>query len=352
MAPTASSSEQRITWDSGSAYDFFASLIVLHQPDSFGLRRAWAAGVRNRVAPEVRESLRYIAQIVSIPSHLLLAMKEPKDAASVLDQVCRLDADEVVAALADPAVVRTEVLANAKRTGRYLDTHVEELIEYSKTACVAPLSRSEAALHFDMFVRAEQYGREIQQALTEYYDRFFREEEERTKPVVTSALRRAQNAAKRQPVVDLVEELSGGLRMEELYTSSRVILVPAFWAGPLVFYGIVDDDVPIVIFSARPRSVSLVPGQLVPDSLHLALQALADQSRLRILKLVAAGPLTQAEIARELRLRPPTITHHLRILRRANLIRLTESRTGAKRYSVRSTELKSLPERLFGFVGM
>jgi hypothetical protein len=40
-----------ITWDSGTAYDLFVSLRVLHEPDKFDLRASWAAGVRSRSLP-------------------------------------------------------------------------------------------------------------------------------------------------------------------------------------------------------------------------------------------------------------------------------------------------------------
>ena len=90
----------------------------------------------------------------------------------------------------------------------------------------------------------------------------------------------------------------------------------------------------------------------MPDSLTRSLQAVSDQTRLRILKLLAHSPRTQIEIARELRLRPPTITHHLKILRLANLVRLTESAEGEKRYDVRSSRLREIADDLVAFVGV
>ena len=39
-----------IRWSLGTAYDLFASLHVLHHPERFGLRPAWAAGVRSRLS--------------------------------------------------------------------------------------------------------------------------------------------------------------------------------------------------------------------------------------------------------------------------------------------------------------
>ena len=44
----AQSQSPQLTWDIGTAYDFFMSLEVLHHPDDYGLRASWAAGVRSR----------------------------------------------------------------------------------------------------------------------------------------------------------------------------------------------------------------------------------------------------------------------------------------------------------------
>ena len=39
-----------LLWDIGTAYDMFISLDVLHNPDKFGLRGAWAAASPSIVA--------------------------------------------------------------------------------------------------------------------------------------------------------------------------------------------------------------------------------------------------------------------------------------------------------------
>jgi hypothetical protein len=44
---------------------------------------------------------------------------------------------------------------------------------------------------------------------------------------------------------------------------------------------------------------------------------MSDSTLLSILRSVGETPMTQAEIVRKLRLRPPTISHHLKSLRRA-----------------------------------
>src|SRR5690606_25511350 len=57
MDPTV---EKRIKWDIGTAYDFFISLWVLHEPEHLGLRGSWAAGVRSRLPAPERELLQRV----------------------------------------------------------------------------------------------------------------------------------------------------------------------------------------------------------------------------------------------------------------------------------------------------
>ena len=84
-----------------------------------------------------------------------------------------------------------------------------------------------------------------------------------------------------------------------------------------------DEETALFVYGARPADMSLVPGELVPDALYQALKALADPTRLRILRYLSDEPLAPAQLARRLRLRPPTVIHHLDALRLARLVIVT-----------------------------
>jgi ArsR family transcriptional regulator len=49
-------------------------------------------------------------------------------------------------------------------------------------------------------------------------------------------------------------------------------------------------------------------------------KAIADETRQRILSLLQAGELNESDIVEHIHLTQPTISHHLAILRRANLV--------------------------------
>ena len=77
-----------------------------------------------------------------------------------------------------------------------------------------------------------------------------------------------------------------------------------------------------------PTAPSARPTPLTPPlSLVRLHRALGDETRLRILKLLASRDLYLTEIAQQLDLSKPTIKHHLAQLRAAGLVTITESGT-------------------------
>ena len=81
-----------------------------------------------------------------------------------------------------------------------------------------------------------------------------------------------------------------------------------------------------------------------PPLLRLT-RGLADENRLRILRLLAKGPLTFTEIVAELPLAKSTVHYHLVLLRAAGLIRLNVQGTHSD-YSLRTSALRQLDELL------
>ena len=75
---TESTSSADILWDSGTAYELFISLHVLHEPDSFGIRPSYAAGVRSRIPAVERKLLEDIYPFSGVPLKWLHSLPAPK----------------------------------------------------------------------------------------------------------------------------------------------------------------------------------------------------------------------------------------------------------------------------------
>jgi DNA-binding transcriptional ArsR family regulator len=97
--------------------------------------------------------------------------------------------------------------------------------------------------------------------------------------------------------------------------------------------------------------MSAIPGGVLPDGLLNALKALADPTRLKILRYIAQGPHTPSKLAKRLRLRAPTVTHHLNELRLAGLVNMTMDGQ-EKKYTARFEALQGIFTTLQEFLKM
>jgi DNA-binding transcriptional ArsR family regulator len=125
---------------------------------------------------------------------------------------------------------------------------------------------------------------------------------------------------------DLIEATTGGVRYLPEPGISRVVLGPSYFSRPYNFLMSARDwrffGYPVADSALGPSDALTPPLALV--RLH---RALGDETRLRILKLLASRDLYLTEIAQLLELSKPTIKHHLAHLRSAGLVTITESGT-------------------------
>jgi DNA-binding transcriptional ArsR family regulator len=332
-------------WDSGTAYDFIVSLHVLHDPAGFGLRPSWAAGVRSRLSQENRKVLEASIHIVGIPFHWLYSLPNPKDAQSALWSLHQMPAEKRLPALTfysgrDPVFIET--LMGVAERGTWGEKEAEIVKQVfqaehpgkKKTKYLEPL--------LDAWARSSEFGEQLLDALEAYYQSFFAEEERNIQPALEKELHNAKELAESLPLPDLFENLSQGVEFSEILHAPELIMIPSYWSSPIIFYGVVNENRKAVLFGARPANVSLVPGEVVPDAMLRVLKAVADPTRLRILRYLSEEKLTQAELARRLRLRAPTLTHHLRTLRLAGLVHLQVVSHSEQRYTARLEAIQGM----------
>jgi DNA-binding transcriptional ArsR family regulator len=348
-------------WDWGTAYDLFVSLAVLHDPSYFGVRGAWAAGVRARLPAPERETLEQSQVLGQVPFHWIYSLPEPKDGASVLWALEQLPPAERLPALTLapewPLGEAVSILKDvaARETWNEADREALRAVYHCpppRTEAKEAPSARELPRILDLWAHAEDFGERYLEALRAYQEAFFAEEERRIRPALQEALSRAQELAGRLELLDLLEELSQGLRFDERPGAPELVLVPSFWCTPLIFFGNVFEEREAWLFGARPPNASLVPGEVVPDALLRTLKALSDPTRLRILHYLSAEPMAPAKLARRLRLRAPTVTHHVKTLRLAGLVQLFVGEDKeTKRYATRPETVAAAFSSLQAFLG-
>ncbi len=343
----------QLTWNYGTAFDLFASLHVLHEPARFGVRPSWAAGVRSRLSSEHRETLEQAEAAFWIPLHWLLSLDDPRDSVAALRALRRIPAGERLAALAlrpnlPPGVA--EIYQDVAANGTWEPDDLEALRAAYQAQGSAPRSKVLEA-RLSVWAQAKSFGERYLQALQSYQDVFFAEEEKRIRSVLREAVEAAQERADQIPVEALIEELSSGVRLENEFDWQELVLVPSYWISPLVVFEKLGEDKELFLFGARPADASLVPGKVVPDGMLRTIKTLGDPTRLRILRYLAQESITPAELARRLRLRAPTVTHHLNLLRLAGLVYLTLGDQGKRRYEARPEAVDEAFEILHAFLG-
>lgn len=342
----------RLVWDWGTAYDLFMSLRVLYNPTRFGLRAAWAAGVRSRLPTAARDLLEQASACIRVPFHWVHSLPDPKDGATILWSLRQIPlAERLLSLLLRPETPAelSEVVRGviAKRSWNKADRK-------ALRAAYRHLDESptkEGLTHIlDWCVRPEEFGERYLSALRVYQEVFFAEEEARIRSTLQRALAEAQNMAQRLSLTDLLGELSQGLHLASLPEAPELVLIPSFWSTPLIIYGLASPERAFFMFGARPVDASLVPGEVVPDALVQVFKALSSSTRLRILRYLAVETLTPAQLARRLRLRAPTVTHHLHALRLAGLVHLTLEEGKEQYYAARSERIAETLSALAEFL--
>ena len=147
-----------------------------------------------------------------------------------------------------------------------------------------------------------------------------------------------------------VEQATNGIRLAPETRVRRVVLAPSYFSRPynsltrvgqtqLICYPLADD--------ALDSAERLTP----PASAIRLYRALGDESRLRILRLLADRDRYLTEIATELELSKPTVSHHLAQLRSAGLVTVTQQGS-LSYYTLRRERIREAGPELSSYLAL
>ncbi|MBE0408790.1 MAG: helix-turn-helix transcriptional regulator [Anaerolineales bacterium] len=346
----------KLIWDNGTAYDMFASLHVLHNPDRYGLRRSWAAGVRSRLPEDERKFIEEAVTFLHYPLTWIHSLPQPKDGETVLWSLGQIPASERLPKLdlsGDTPEELEQILREVSQRGNFEDKDIRALREIWQARKIPGSVKSSNEMittSLKWWSRPTEFGERYLGALRAYQQVFFSEEEAHIKQSLSQAIEKAKEKQKRMVLEDLLEDLSQGVWFTALRDIEELVLAPSYWSSPLVAIRKLNATSLVIMFGARPPGESLIPGEMVPEQLLRALKSLADPTRMRILRYLKGKPHSPAELARRLRLRAPTVSHHLNALRLAGLVQIILEPSGERRYSARKGAVTATIQNLREFL--
>jgi DNA-binding transcriptional ArsR family regulator len=148
------------------------------------------------------------------------------------------------------------------------------------------------------------------------------------------------------PPEAVVELVTNGIFVEPTSEPLTVTLVPQYHQRPYN-HDATEQDGLIILY---PADICPAPTDLPPPGLLRLTHALSDESRLRMLRVLADTSWTLSELARYIGLSQPTVHHHLVQLRAAGLVRVHFLTSGSHRYSLRPHALDQLRDQLAGYL--
>ncbi|HET9494919.1 MAG TPA: helix-turn-helix transcriptional regulator [Chloroflexia bacterium] len=351
--------KQALEWDYGTAYEAIYSLHTILRPKEHGVPAPWAAGVRKRLSGPAQADLKALfsppfGYLAYSPLHLVLEMDQPKTVERFLDRVQAIPDDEFTQRAHLPLVGNDnlERLINKGVNRKPVsDTDVEEYRHLIVQGGRVPPTAAEVRRFFSDVADPANTKKRWLALLREYQAVFFSEEEKRARPVLEKMLEQGQKLSRSMSVPDLIEKLSNGVTISPELDLKRLVLVPSIWLHPFSMRFEPADRELFFTWGAHPPGYRLVPGESVPDDALLVLRALGDPTRLRLLRLLATEPRSPQSLAIELKLSLPTVSHHIRELRVAGLIRLEIAGKGREsRYTVRWPSAERAFKQLEEFV--
>lgn len=262
----------------------------------------WAAGVREALPPGFEAECKAILKTTNVPLNLLLPM-----------------------------------LCPVKDSLAGLRTWVEALSLGELYELVAPYLSEGSKMPQDWVTTRETWLRLI----TAWDEAYFRH----LNPVVLQTLRADAEARQRLvgqiPPGELIERTTGGLVLEAPpeIPVGQVLLIPQYHSRPL---NLIEHVRGLVVF-LYPVDLPPASADMPSHGLMRLTRALADESRLRILRFVAQGERTFTEVVVFTGLAKSTVHHHMGALRAAGLVRV---HIPTDRYSLRQDSIGRLGDRL------
>jgi predicted DNA-binding protein YlxM (UPF0122 family) len=169
--------------------------------------------------------------------------------------------------------------------------------------------------------------------MTGWYDTIIKRDSEQLHRILQTDYEVKKQMGEKLSPEELVEWATGGVAYRPEPSVNNVLLIPQYTYRP---WNIEADIEGTKVFYYPIANESISPNDRYTPNNFLVLKhkALGDEARLRIVKLLYENDRTLQDITAQLNIGKSTIHHHLKILRSAKLVEITDSKYSLKRKEV------------------
>ncbi len=297
--------------DFASAYELIVSLVAYRankEHKTLAVGPLWVDHVREHLPTPVVADIDTADGVSLLPLLVPLVWHAPRrlDAAAFVDWLGSVAADEIAARLAPYVSARDQPMGSD--------------IGVQRDRCVHILS-----------LWHDHYFRHLDAAIIAGLDR-----DARARRLLLATM----------PPQDLVEEATRGVYLEPTPTVDSVLLIPQYHYCPWTIYQHLGR---LKIYLYPSDTHHREPDDLPPHLMRMT-RALADESRMHILRFLASGTHSFTDVVRQTGLAKSTVHQHLGVLRAAGLVRVHDGGPHSGTYSVRPQTVQRVAEQLATFL--
>ncbi len=340
---TAPQRELRVRIDSSPAYDFLACLYLIESYDAslgFEVSSSWVRRARTALGSELRSDLTLLFTR-RMRTLGLVGVLEHAPGLSVREFIKRVNATPAERLM---ELMLAETLA---------DRQSLPLLRAAIGGTPAAIDTFLAATHSEIDTRAlrrvvslfpSEAKARLVRLLREGYARVYAREEAEVLPLLERDVKALSRRAGAASPGEIVERATGGFVIGPEAPVAGVVLAPTFFFRP---YNLITAYHGIRVFIYPIETAA--PGPAPPPELVRFYKALADETRLKILRLLATREMYLQELAKALGVSHVTALHHMAVLRAARLVQVVE-RDNLKYYRLRADRAREAAAQWLDFV--
>jgi DNA-binding transcriptional ArsR family regulator len=338
--------ELRVRIDPSPAYDFLACLFLLARRGpgtprlEFDISSRWVAQARAALGADLRADLALFFPPRSRTAGLVGVMENLSGLSipEFIKRVAASPAAELLELMLAESLADRDALPVLRRAIGGPPSAVEEFL-----AATDPALNRQRLRRLVSLPPADAKAR-LLRLLREGYARVYAPREGDVVPLLT---RDATLLERRAGIVsgsELVEYATGGFVIGPEAGASGVVLAPTYYFRP---YNLITAyrGVRVYIYPIHTAHGEHAP----PPDLVRLYKALGDETRLKILRLVAGREMYLQELAKALGVSHVTVLHHLTLLRAARLVQVVE-RGNLKYYRARPSRLHEATAEWLNFM--